>query len=75
MLYAENEAWADVEPIPFDEGGPHPLAAIAYPEKYSDATAYLRAVMATGEKSERVLELTGDVIKLNPAHYTVWYVI
>ena len=35
---------------------------------------YFRAVSATGEKSERVLELTETIIRMNPAHYTVWCV-
>jgi hypothetical protein len=52
----------------------HPLATIAYSPDYVEATAYLRAVMAANEMSERALELTEDVIRLNPAHYTVWYV-
>lgn len=30
--------------------------------------------MAINEMSERVLQLTEDVIMMNPAHYTVWYV-
>jgi len=34
--------------------------------------AYLRAVMAKEEKSERVLQITEHIIGLNPAHYTVW---
>jgi protein farnesyltransferase/geranylgeranyltransferase type-1 subunit alpha len=50
----------------------HPLATIAYSPDYVEATAYLRAVMAANEVSERALELTEDVIRLNPAHYTVW---
>jgi protein farnesyltransferase/geranylgeranyltransferase type-1 subunit alpha len=50
----------------------HPLATIAYSPEYAEATAYLRAVMAANEMSERALELTEDVIRLNPAHYTVW---
>jgi protein farnesyltransferase/geranylgeranyltransferase type-1 subunit alpha len=29
----------------------------------------------TGEKSLRVLELTETIIKLNPAHYSAWYVL
>jgi protein farnesyltransferase/geranylgeranyltransferase type-1 subunit alpha len=36
--------------------------------------SYLRALMVgEGEMSERALELTGDIIAMNPAHYTVWY--
>lgn len=31
--------------------------------------------MAKNEMSERVLELTEDIIGMNPAHYTVWYVL
>ena len=70
--YAEDPAWADIEPLQQDEGGSHPLAAIAYSEEYSEAMAYLRAVMAKGALDERILELTEDIIKMNPAHYTVW---
>lgn len=70
--YSESEGWADVVPIPQNEGGPNPLAAIAYSEEYREAMEYLRAVMASDEKSERVLELTEHIISMNPAHYTVW---
>ena len=72
-MYAEDEVWSDVVPIPLNEGGPNPLAAIAYSDEYDDAMAYLRAVMAEDEKSARVLKLTEDIIRMNPAHYTVWY--
>ena len=70
--YADDPAWADVEPIAQNEGGSHPLAAIAYGEEYSEAMAYLRAVMAKDDLSERVLDLTKDIIIMNPSHYTVW---
>jgi protein farnesyltransferase/geranylgeranyltransferase type-1 subunit alpha len=70
--YDEEEAWADIEPLPQDDGGLHPLAAIAYSEEYSQAMGYLRAVMAKNEFSERVLALTEHIISMNPAHYTVW---
>ncbi|KAL5121883.1 CAAX geranylgeranyltransferase alpha subunit [Pleosporales sp. CAS-2024a] len=70
--YADDEAWADIVPLPQDDGGMHPLAAIAYTEEYSQAMGYLRAVMAKNEFSERVLALTEHIISMNPAHYTVW---
>ena len=72
-FYHDDEAWADVEPLPQDDGGLHPLAAIAYSDEYSEAMGYLRAVMARNEYSERVLALTEHIISMNPAHYTVWY--
>lgn len=72
--YHDDETWADIEPLPQDDGGLHPLAAIAYTDEYSEAMGYLRAVMAKNEFSERVLSLTEHIISMNPAHYTVWYV-
>jgi protein farnesyltransferase/geranylgeranyltransferase type-1 subunit alpha len=71
--YESLPEWADIVPIPQNEGSAYPLAAIAYSDEYSQAMSYLRAVMASNEKSERVLKLTEHIIKLNPAHYTVWY--
>jgi protein farnesyltransferase/geranylgeranyltransferase type-1 subunit alpha len=71
-FYHDDEAWADIEPLPQDDGGLHPLAAIAYTDEYSEAMGYLRAVMAKNEFSERVLGLTEHIISMNPAHYTVW---
>lgn len=77
--YSELPEWASVEPIPLNDGSQHfvgdavmPLATIAYPDDYLEATSYLRAVMAADEVSERALALTEDIIELNPAHYTVW---
>jgi protein farnesyltransferase/geranylgeranyltransferase type-1 subunit alpha len=72
--YHDDAGWADIEPLPQDDGGLHPLAAIAYSDEYSEAMGYLRAVMAKNEYSERVLELTEHIIGMNPAHYTVWQV-
>ena len=31
-----------------------------------------RGVLKIGEKSERVLQLTEDLLELNPANYTIW---
>ncbi|KAF2178640.1 farnesyltransferas-like protein [Zopfia rhizophila CBS 207.26] len=70
--YHDDPRWADIDALPQDDGGPYPLAAIAYTDEYSEAMSYLRAVMARNEMSERVLELTEHIIDMNPAHYTVW---
>lgn len=75
--YSSDPEWASIKPIPLDDGsesGTTPLATIAYAPEYLEATSYLRAVMAANEMSERALKLTGDVIAMSPAHYTVWYV-
>lgn len=71
-FYHDDEAWADIDPLPQDDGGMHPLAAISYTDEYSEAMGYLRAVMAKSEFSERGLGLTEHIISMNPAHYTVW---
>lgn len=72
MKYENSPEWEDVVPIPQDDGGPNPLAAIAYTDEYSEAMSYLRAIMAENENSERALKLTEHIISMNPAHYTVW---
>ncbi|WVQ82133.1 hypothetical protein IAT38_004261 [Cryptococcus sp. DSM 104549] len=68
---AERSIWSDVKPIPQDDG-PNPVVPIMYSEEYADAMDYFRAVTASEEKSERVLDLTETIIRQNPAHYTVW---
>ncbi|KAI8587857.1 protein farnesyltransferase [Geranomyces variabilis] len=70
-LYSARPEWADVKPVPQDDG-PNPLVPIAYPPDYADAMSYFRAILATSERSERVLELTATIIGLNPGHYTAW---
>lgn len=70
--YGDDPEWADIVPIPQDDGGPNALATIAYTDEYREAMSYLRAVMAANEYSQRALELTEHVIGMNPAHYTVW---
>lgn len=70
-FYHDDDVWTDIVPLPQDDGGLHPLAAIAYTDEYSEAMSYLRAVMANSEYSERVLGLTEHIISMNPAHYTV----
>lgn len=50
-----------------------PVCARAeYSAKFTDAMNYFRAVLRSEEKSQRVLDLTTDVIALNSANYTAW---
>ncbi|KAK4936834.1 CAAX geranylgeranyltransferase alpha subunit [Elasticomyces elasticus] len=77
-FYAVSPEWKDVTPIPLIDGPPGQkdpgpaLATIAYSPRYGEAMSYLRAVMAVNEFSRRALDLTEDIIGMNPAHYTVW---
>lgn len=38
-----------------------------------DATNYFRAIVRGNEKTYRVLDLTENIIRQNPAHYSAWY--
>ncbi|CCG84006.1 protein of unknown function [Taphrina deformans PYCC 5710] len=48
------------------------LCPILYDENYRTAISYLRTMMGSGEHSDRALRLTGYIVALNPAHYSVW---
>ncbi len=62
--------WADVEPIPQDDG-PRPVVPIAYTDAFRESMDRFRAILANDERSPRALKLTSDVIAVNPANYTV----
>ncbi|KAL9092472.1 MAG: hypothetical protein Q9159_000819 [Coniocarpon cinnabarinum] len=70
--YTNSPIYADLTPIPQNDGGPNALATIAYAPEYRTTSSYLRALMAKDERSDRALALTQHMIQLNPAHYTVW---
>ncbi|KAJ1726536.1 CAAX geranylgeranyltransferase alpha subunit [Coemansia biformis] len=68
---SQQEEWADVTPLPQDDGE-NPVCPIAYTDEYRETMDYLRAVMARGEVSQRALALTTRAIETNPGHYTAW---
>ncbi|KAF2863556.1 farnesyltransferase [Piedraia hortae CBS 480.64] len=67
-----DPSWADITPLsaPAEPNGS--LASISYTPNYAESISYLRALMAANEFSRRAIELTSEVISMNPAHYTVW---
>jgi len=71
LFFSERLNFADVEPVPQNDG-PHPVIQIAYTDRFKDAYDYFRAIYAKNEYSDRVMELTNECIKQNPANYTVW---
>ncbi|KAF5203074.1 farnesyltransferase/geranylgeranyltransferase type-1 subunit alpha [Thalictrum thalictroides] len=69
---SERKEWLDVKPIPQDEG-PNPVVPIAYTDDFRETMDYFRAVYLSDERSPRSLDLTTEVIHLNPGNYTVWH--
>ncbi|KAG8944701.1 CAAX geranylgeranyltransferase alpha subunit [Tulasnella sp. 424] len=71
VSYSARPDWGDVTPIPQADDG-KVLAPILYSQEYKEAMDYFRAILQKEEYSERVLGLTEHIIRMNPAHYSVW---
>jgi len=69
--FHEREDWKDIVPIPQDDGE-NPLVPIAYSSYYQSAMDYFRAIIKKGEKSPRAMNLTTELIFMNPSHYSIW---
>ncbi|BGP15832.1 hypothetical protein JCM10213_005684 [Rhodosporidiobolus nylandii] len=69
--WAKREGWEDLQPVP-QADAPNCLVPIAYDIYYRDAMDTFRAMVAKKEKSKRTIELTEDIVQMNPGHYSVW---
>ncbi|KAK4703335.1 protein farnesyltransferase/geranylgeranyltransferase type-1 subunit alpha, partial [Phenoliferia sp. Uapishka_3] len=69
--YAVRSDWTDLVPMKQDDA-PNALVPIAYTAQYRDAMDLFRALVKAGEKSPRALDLTEDLIRMNPGHYSIW---
>jgi len=72
VFYRDRPEWADVTPIPQDES-PNPIVKIDYTEEFVDVMDYFRGIVALGERSQRMLDITSEVIARNGASCTGWY--
>eukprot|EP00882_Tetradesmus_deserticola_P016427 GHRQ01017545.1.p2 GENE.GHRQ01017545.1~~GHRQ01017545.1.p2 ORF type:complete len:102 (+),score=42.15 GHRQ01017545.1:83-388(+) len=70
--YSQRPEWNDVTPAEAAPGDPGSVVAVQYSEHDRELLGYFNACAAKGEKSERVLQLTADVIAANQAHYSAW---
>ncbi|KAL0205195.1 hypothetical protein P9112_000502 [Eukaryota sp. TZLM1-RC] len=72
--YARNPAYSDLtkDTIP-PTNGPYPIAPIDFSDEFIDVMSYFNALLQKSELSQRSLDITSDVIRLNPANYTAWH--
>ena len=61
----------DVVPLEQDDG-PSPVMAIRYTDAFKRTMDNFRAIVVANEMTARALELTAEVVDLNPANYTAW---
>ncbi|ORY92535.1 hypothetical protein BCR35DRAFT_285887 [Leucosporidium creatinivorum] len=71
LPFSQRPGWEDLQPIP-QADAPNALVPIAYTEHYRDAMDTFRALVAKGEKSPRAIEVTEQLIRMNPGHYSIW---
>jgi len=69
--YSQRSEWKDVNPIYLNDAETA-VVNIAYSDRFREVFAYFRAILNSGEKSDRVLLLTTEAAWLNPANYTLW---
>ncbi|KNE59534.1 hypothetical protein AMAG_03801 [Allomyces macrogynus ATCC 38327] len=72
LPYRERPEWADVTPVPLNEG-PRPFAPILFSKEYQEAFEYFTAVTQANEISQRAFDLTTHLVTLNPGLYSAWY--
>ncbi|KAI6239557.1 hypothetical protein M3Y99_00545100 [Aphelenchoides fujianensis] len=70
-LYKDRDDWRDVQPIYLSDAE-SAIVRISHTDSFTDAFAFLRALLNKNELSERALELTTTCSQLNPANYSVW---
>ncbi|GMR48672.1 hypothetical protein PMAYCL1PPCAC_18867, partial [Pristionchus mayeri] len=70
-LFKDDPEWSDVTPI-YESAEERAAVKIMYDEEFRDCFGYLRAILQSGEKSERVMKLIDTCIQKNAANYTLW---
>lgn len=72
MTLKGDPLWADVTPVELNavDGD---LAVINLSSAFIECHSYFYALYHSGEKSERCLNITAEVIRHNSANYTAWY--
>ncbi|GAU99174.1 hypothetical protein RvY_10210 [Ramazzottius varieornatus] len=69
ILFEELPEWKDVTPVALVVGSVMP---IAFEARFQSVFGYFRAISASGELSERGLQVATQAAKLNAANYAVW---